>query len=153
MQNPDKPTITLQAVATVHHDVPDDEVSSRRRDIIAEVRVLPRFADGLLGIEAYSHLIILFWMHGAAAGTEPLQLHPRGNPALPLTGVFASRGRSHPNPVGLAVVDLVERRGNSLLVRRLDAWSGTPVIDIKPYDYYDSYDQVRLPAWLQARQG
>ena len=152
MQSDERQAITLQPVATVHHDVPDEEVSRRRRDLIAEVHVLPAFADGLLGIEAYSHLVILFWMHAAPREGEPLQVHPRGDAALPLTGVFASRGRSHPNPLGLAVVDLLERRGNTLRVRRLDAWSGTPVVDIKPYDYYDAYTDLRVPDWLRARQ-
>jgi tRNA-Thr(GGU) m(6)t(6)A37 methyltransferase TsaA len=143
----------FQTIGYVHHQVPDAEVARRRREIVARVAILPHLRDALMGIEAYSHLIVLTWMHRARAAGPPWQTHPRGDPALPLTGVLASRGRNHPNPIGLAVVELLERRDCDLWVRRLDAYSGTPVIDLKPYDHYDVFTELRVPAWLAARPG
>jgi tRNA (Thr-GGU) A37 N-methylase len=81
-----------------------------------------------------------------------IHVHPRGDDALPLTGVLASRGRGHPNPIGLAVVDLCKVDRLRLTVRRLDAYDGTPVLDIKPYDRYDAYTDIRVPEWLRLRQ-
>jgi len=142
----------MQPIGTVHHDVPDEQVPRRRRDIVAEVHIAARYAPALAGIEAYSQLIVLFWMHRAATEDPALLVHPRGDRSLPLTGALATRGRARPNPIGLAVVDLLGRRDNVLTVRRLDAWSGTPVIDVKPYDHYDVCPDPRVPQWLQRRQ-
>lgn len=144
--------LTLNVIGRVSTVVPDDEISRRRRELLSTIEVDPCYADALAGIEAYSQLIILFWMHQAPP-LSALQLHPRGNPAFPLTGVLASRGRAHPNPIGLAVVDLLGREGNALHVRRLDAYDGTPVIDIKPYDHYDVFPDPRVPDWFRDRLG
>ena len=73
--------------------------------------------------------------------------HPRGREDLPLVGVLATRGKARPNPIGLTVVELVERRGNVLKVKGLDAYNGSPILDIKPYDYYDIKEGIRVPAW------
>ncbi|MGE0485388.1 MAG: tRNA (N6-threonylcarbamoyladenosine(37)-N6)-methyltransferase TrmO [Gammaproteobacteria bacterium] len=141
---------TFQPIGHVRTDVADADVPRRRRDIVSTIEVLPRFAEALLGIEAYSHLFVLFWMDRAAPSAA-LTCHPRGNPEIPLTGVLAARGRNHPNPIGLAVVELLEVHGNRLRVRCLDAYDGTPVIDLKPYDDYDRVETPRVPAWFSAR--
>ncbi|MEM0368475.1 MAG: hypothetical protein QXN57_03430 [Desulfurococcaceae archaeon] len=36
-------------------------------------------------------------------------------------------------------------------VRWLDAWTGSPVIDIKPYDYYDIAKNPRIPWWMKEK--
>jgi len=144
-------TISLRPIGFVETDVADEDVPRRRRDMVSEVVLLEHYLDALRGIDDYSHLVILFWMHRAPTGKPTLVSHPRGDPGLPLTGVLASRGRNHPNPIGLAVVELLGRRETRLRVRRLDAYHGTPVIDIKPYDHYDVVSDLREPAWKQAR--
>ena len=145
--------VRLAPIGVVRTDVPDDEVGRRRRTIESDIVLRDDLADALTGIEAYSHLFVLFWMDRAPPATGALVTHPRGDPALPLTGVLAARGRAHPNPIGLAVVELLGRSGTCLRVRRLDAWDGTPVLDIKPYDHYDVFTGLRMPEWLAARPG
>jgi len=143
--------IQLNPIGTVICDVPDDDIGRRRRTLESIIQIDSEYRDALLGIEQYSHLIVLFWMH-RVTGPASMQVHPRGDSALPLTGVLASRGRGHPNPVGLAVVELVDVDGCRLRVRRLDAYDGTPIIDIKPYDHYDACTDIRVPSWFLARQ-
>lgn len=142
--------IPLAPIAYVRTTTPDAEIPRRRRDIVSTVEVMPAYVEALRGIEAYSHLFIVFWMHRASAPTA-LTCHPRGDATLPLTGVLAARGRNHPNPLGLAVVELLARDGAHLTVRRLDAYDGTPVLDIKPYDDYDRVDAPRVPDWFRRR--
>ncbi|MEQ8231975.1 MAG: tRNA (N6-threonylcarbamoyladenosine(37)-N6)-methyltransferase TrmO [Gammaproteobacteria bacterium] len=137
-------------IGHVHTSVPDDDIARRRRELVSVVEILPAYADGLTGIEAYSHLIVLFWMDRATAPAG-MRCHPRGDTTLPEVGVFAARGRNHPNPIGLAVVELLARNDNRLTVRRLDAFDGTPIIDIKPYDHYDSICDPRVPDWFRRR--
>lgn len=144
------PTMAFDPIGYVRCEVPEDAIARQRRTLRATVEVLPQYAAGLDGIEAYSHLIVVFWMHRATPSRE-LHCHPRGDQALEPVGVFAARGRNHPNPLGLAVVELLERRDNRLEVRKLDAFDGTPVIDIKPYDHYDVVHDPRVPEWFRKR--
>ena len=50
-------------------------------------------------------------------------------------GVFATRSPDRPNPISSTIVKLLEIDHNEIIVERLDAIEGTPVIDIKPYSY------------------
>jgi tRNA-Thr(GGU) m(6)t(6)A37 methyltransferase TsaA len=147
---PETDNIQLNPIGLVETDVPNDEISSRRRDIISQIVIFDEYAQALHGLNEYSHVIVIFWMHQTGAFSKSV-VHPRGNPDLPLTGVLASRGRGHPNPIGLAVCDLIKLDGQRLTVRRLDAYHGSPIIDIKPYDSYDSYSDIRIPDWLAQR--
>ncbi len=91
----------------------------------------PAFADGLDGISLGSELVVLTWFH--KAGRDILKVHPRGNPANPLCGVFAARSQNRPNPIGLHRVTVLEmEKPLRLRVGPLEALDGTPIIDIKP---------------------
>lgn len=116
---------------------------------IKEIHLFEEFEPGLEGIEECLHLIILFWLHRLEEKRGALQFKKRGalqfrphlkslvppgkDVALDTHGVFCSRAPIRPNPIGLTVVGLVERRGNILKVKGLDALDGTPVLDIKAY--------------------
>ena len=92
--------------------------------------LLPEFQPGLLCIETYTHLILLYWLDQAGA---PELVFTPPNDSLP-RGAFATRTPRRPNPVGLSVVKLERVAGPGLLeVRFLDCVDGTPLLDIKPY--------------------
>jgi tRNA-Thr(GGU) m(6)t(6)A37 methyltransferase TsaA len=91
--------------------------------------VLPEFAPGLLGIESGAELIVVTWFH--QANRDVLQVHPRRNPANPLTGVFFTRSPDRPNPLGLHRVTVREIDGHQLRIGPMEAIDGTPVVDIK----------------------
>ena len=147
-------SIEIEPIGYVRHQVAEADVARRRRELVSEIEILDRYAPALDGIEDWSHLFVLFWMHKLEVGHPPiLRARPRGRIDLPELGVLASRGRQRPNPIGLAVVELLERRGNVLSVRRLDAFDGTPVIDLKPYDNYDVVQDLRMPAWWRGISG
>jgi len=94
-----------------------------------EVEIFEEYEEGLKDVEGCPHLIVLYWLHKANRGV--LQSHsPRDGK---LHGVFATRSPNRPNPIGLCVAELIERRGRFLKVVGLDAFDGTPLIDIKPY--------------------
>ncbi|MFZ8782963.1 MAG: TrmO family methyltransferase domain-containing protein [Desulfurococcaceae archaeon] len=69
----------------------------------------------------------------------------------PEVGVFATRSPNRPNPIGITVVELLFIEKPIIRVRGLDAWTGTPVLDIKPYDYYDVVKNPRVPWWFKER--
>lgn len=105
------------------------------------------WTKGLRGIEGFSHIIVLFWLHQARK--PELLIHPRGNKLLPKIGFLATRTPHRPNPIGLTVVKLLRRRGRRLWVQGLDAWDGTPILDIKPYTKRDAIRRCRIPAWVR----
>ncbi|MBI4853405.1 MAG: SAM-dependent methyltransferase [Acidobacteria bacterium] len=89
--------------------------------------------DGLDGIEGFSHLEVVFYFH--LINKEKIVVgarHPRNNPNWPKVGILAQRGKNRPNQLGLSIVELIERKNNSLFVLGLDAVDNTPVLDIKP---------------------
>jgi len=114
------------------------------------IRIYPEYCDGLLGLEAYSHIIILYWMHlrDNEKHRRTLRVIPRRHEGAPLTGVFACRSPSRPNPIGLSVVELLRLEDCRLRVRGLDAFKDSPIIDIKPYlPRADSIPDARVPEW------
>lgn len=93
-----------------------------------------RFSDDALrGLDAFSHVEILFHMHRVEpAKIESGARHPRNNPDWPEVGIFAQRGKNRPNQIG-TVCRVLEVAGTRLFVEGLDAVDGTPVLDIKPW--------------------
>lgn len=85
--------------------------------------------DGLLGIRAGDELTILTWLD--RADRDVLQGHPRGDDRNPLTGVFRTRSPHRPNPIGLHEVEVAGIDGARMRVRHLEAFDGTPVVDVK----------------------
>jgi tRNA (adenine37-N6)-methyltransferase len=101
------------------------------------VEIFPQYAEALDDIEGFSHVHLIYWLHRAAeiagsiAGPSPLKVVPFLDDVP--RRVFATRAPVRPNPLGLSIVRLVERRGAELLVEDLDVLDGTPLLDIKPY--------------------
>ena len=95
----------------------------------ARLELIEDYRDGLKGIQAGSEIIVITWLHLANRGV--LQVHPRGNPANPLTGVFLTRSPDRPNPLGLHRARVLAIDGTNLQIGPIEAIDGTPVIDIK----------------------
>ncbi len=141
----------MRPIGYVKTEIPDKDVSKRRAEMVSEIVIADQWQDALTDIEAYSHLFVLFWMHKKSDNVIEQRVHPRGDKNLPLTGVFATRSGNRPNPIGLAVVELLQRKGTHITVRRLDAYDGTPILDLKPYDDYDVFQSIRVPEWWAMR--
>ncbi len=95
----------------------------------AWLEIEPRFAEALLGIEVGHELIVITWFHEARR--DVLQNHPRGDESRPLTGVFYTRSPVRPNPLGLHPVTVREIDGTRVKIGPIEAFHGTPVVDIK----------------------
>jgi tRNA-Thr(GGU) m(6)t(6)A37 methyltransferase TsaA len=88
------------------------------------------FAAARDGLAAGDEVIVLTWLD--RADRDVLEVHPRGDPANPLTGVFATRSPHRPNPLGLHRVTIRAVAGLRLRIGPIEAIDGTPVVDIKP---------------------
>ena len=139
--------MVLKPIARVKNEV--KEIG--RRDwtqVVSELVFDPGLEDALGGLEEFSHVVVLFWMHRASTQHPPTKVHPRGRADLPLVGLFATRTPYRPNPLGMSVVRLLWRKGNVLRVRGLDAIDGTPIVDIKGYFPRDSITDAAVPRWV-----
>ncbi len=120
----------------------------RDRSNVSEIVLREDLTEALDGVEDFSHLFVIFWMHEISKEERrTMKVHPRGRGDMPLLGVFATRTPHRPNPIGLTLVELLEVEGNVVTVRGLDAFDGTPVLDIKPFDYWDMAEDARVPEW------
>ena len=108
----------------------------RGSEATAVVELDERYREGLLGLTGFSHVILLYWMHEAR---RDLIVQTPGHLGAP-RGVFALRSPVRPNPIALAVAELIEIRSDGLVVRYIDCLDGTPLLDIKPY--FASIDAV-----------
>ena len=96
----------------------------------AVIEILPDYVEGLEGIAVGDDVLVLTWLH--LGDRETLRVHPRDDPANPMTGVFATRSADRPNPIGLHRVTVLGIEQRWLRVEGLEAVDGTPVVDIKP---------------------
>jgi tRNA (adenine37-N6)-methyltransferase len=138
--------IALSPIGYVKTEAVGNEVKDKSgvSEIVLDNKLIP----ALDGITDFSHVFVIFWMSQIPEDKRLiLKVHPRGRLDMPLLGAFATRTNLRPNPIGLTLVELLNVEGPILTVRGLDAFDGTPVLDIKPFDYWDISEKPRVPEW------
>ena len=122
----------VKPIGVVHSSVKEPRKENWQA-LESTIVVQDEWAGALDGLEAFSHIIVIYWMHLVSQELRRMttHVHPRGDPQIPLQGVLATR-----SPV--------------LHLRGLDAIDGTPVLDLKPYlSYYDGVAESTVPDWAQ----
>jgi tRNA (adenine37-N6)-methyltransferase len=141
--------INLQAVAYVKNSrtAPIDDHWEAIVSTIELADDIP--TEAFEGIELFSHLDIIFHFDKAASQDITFAAHPRGNLNYPKMGIFAQRKKDRPNRIGLCTVRLLRHEGRRLIVSRLDAIDGSPILDIKPVfsDFLPQGD-IQQPDWV-----
>ena len=130
--------------------VKTDAVGDALKDksAVSQIELKAELVNGLSGIQDFSHLFVIYHLDQVTnEQRKTLRVHPRGRTDLPLTGVFATRTMMRPNPIALTLVELLKVEDNILTVKGLDAYDGTPVLDIKPYDTWDCVENPKVPDW------
>lgn len=135
--------VTLSAIGNVQNDVDKPRPRGWER-VTSKIVVYPEHLPRLLGLEGYSHVIVVFYMDLAVDAPEkPAQLTLENGHRY---GVFATRSQLRPNHLGVSVVELRAIESDTLTVKGLDAINGTPVLDIKPYlPEYDAVPTATIP--------
>ncbi len=149
--------IVLKPIGVVHVDLSDEEVKKAWSGVEGIVEVFPEYGEGLEGIEEFSHIILLTFLHKSVGEKRKvLRVRPRRLKRfgiriddIPLVGVFCTDSPHRPNPIGLSIVELIERNGRFLRVRGLDVFDGTPVLDIKAYTRDRCITGIREPWWVK----
>lgn len=147
-------TINLHPIGVVRNEAVTHE-DRQWEDMTSRIVLFDQYLSGLEGIDAFSHIIVIYWMHRLEeAERRAIRVHPFRRSDLPFVGVFATRSPARPNPLGLTVVRLVTKQDNELTVKGLDALDGSPVIDIKPYlAIGDCYPDATGAEWVARGRG
>ncbi|MBR6021869.1 MAG: SAM-dependent methyltransferase [Kiritimatiellae bacterium] len=114
----------------------------------------PEFRKGLKGLSGFSHVQVLWWMDGCdnpkdrktLAETKPYAKGPAE------IGVFALRSPERPNPIAVSAagVERVDEEAGTVVLGYIDAFSGSPVLDLKPYTpSLDRVENPSTPGWCR----
>jgi tRNA-Thr(GGU) m(6)t(6)A37 methyltransferase TsaA len=141
----------MQPIGFIHSPFTDKDktpIQPTRSIASGYVKVFPEFIEGLLDLEGFSHIILLYVFH--QSGGYTLRVKPFLDDQL--HGLFATRYPNRPNPIGLSIVKLLARRENILDIDGVDMLDGTPLLDIKPYvpEFDNIYSDART-GWYTHR--
>ena len=124
----------LRQIATVFNGM--TETVADWNKVSSKLVFEKEYVNSLCRLDKLKRIWVIFGFH-RHRGWSPM-VRPRYANDEPLVGVFASRGVQRPNKLGLTLVDLVNVKGNTVTVKGLDAFDGSPVYDLKNYD--EDYD-------------
>ena len=117
-----------------------------------KIEIFSRYQAALEHLEdGFTHVVLLWWAHQNDNPTSRsvLKGKPPGHPA-PVMGVFATRSPHRPNPIMLTVVRLLEVTSTGIVVKKFEAFEGTPLLDIKPYlPNSDCFINAKVPAYFE----
>lgn len=141
--------LIYQPIGVIHSPLTSREGAPIQGGLAPEVQgrveIFPEYEDGLLDLEDFSHIILLYHFHlskGYKLKAMPFIENVEH-------GVFAIRAPRRPNPIGMSVVRLEKRDGRFLHVAELDILDQTPLLDIKPYvPAFDHRSEARC-GWLE----
>ena len=142
--------IVMRSIGIIHTPFTEKDqtpIQPSRSQAVGSVEVYPEFEDGLQDIESFSHIYLLYVFHrsyGYSLKIKPFLDHQ-------LRGLFSTRYPCRPNPIGISIVQLLNREGNSLSVMGVDILNNTPLLDIKPYvPEFDVRTEVQT-GWYETR--
>jgi tRNA-Thr(GGU) m(6)t(6)A37 methyltransferase TsaA len=109
-----------------------------------EVQLNDKYKDALLEVDNFSHLIVVWWgsKYDKYRDQVDMQMKPPYAPNV-LTGLFATRSPVRPNPINLTVckIQKVDHKNGTVTINQIDAFDGTPVLDLKVY--FPSCDRIK----------
>jgi tRNA-Thr(GGU) m(6)t(6)A37 methyltransferase TsaA len=120
---------------------------SSAKDVEGSVEIYSEYRKGLLDLEGFSHIILLYHCHLVKGWS--LNVRPYLDDVE--RGLFATRAPARPNSIGLSIVNLIKIGGEKLFIKGIDIVDGTPLLDIKPYvPDFDHRERVRI-GWLKSK--
>ncbi len=129
-------TITLTPIGTI-----------QQRDHRPAIVLAPPYTPALQGLAGCGHVQVLWWADRCDNPADRRTLvetrpYKRGPARL---GVFALRSPERPNPIAVsnAPVAAVDEAAGIVFLHYIDAFPGTPVLDLKPYT--PSLDRIERP--------
>ncbi len=127
------PQIKYKPIGIIHSPFKEPKGTpiqpSGAKGINGTVEIFLEYAQGIKDLEGFSHIILIYHFH--LSKKSSLKVKPYLDDEV--HGVFAMRGPSRPNPIGISAVRLLRVEGTTLHIQDVDIVDGTPLLDIKPY--------------------
>ncbi len=149
--------VSFNPIGVVRVNMSDELVKESLEGVEGYIEVFEEYADGLEGIDGFTHLIIIAYLD-KVTDEQRRTLKVRHKRLLklgidlrdlPEVGVFCTDSPHRPNPIALTIVQLIRRDGRKLYVKNLDLFDGTPILDIKPYTLDRVITDVGFPEWYR----
>ena len=115
------------------------------------IEVFEEYREALLRLDDFSHITVCYWFHenDTPEKRKTMQVHPRKNTQNPLSGVFATHSPLRPNLIAISICKILSIKGTTIFIEKIDAFDGSPVIDIKCYiPSSELGSDIRLPDWV-----
>jgi len=141
--------IPIGLIHTPFTEIDTIPIQSSRSEILGSVEVFSEFAQGMQGIEGFSHIFLVYVFHQVGKSIS-LSVQPFLDDQA--QGVFATRYPIRPNCIGFSVVQLISKDNNILFFKGADMLNGTPLLDIKPYIPDFDVFSVEKTGWYQNRK-
>ncbi len=122
-----------------------------KQDKGARIEIDSQYKEALVGLNQFSHIHVFYWFdrNDTPEKRAVLQVHPRGNKKIPLTGVFATRAPVRPNLIAMSTCKIISIEDCTIGVDSIDALDKSPVIDIKPYiPASELILDAKVPDWV-----
>lgn len=123
----------------------------QKQDENVWIEIYEKYNEALLGLDKFSHITVCYWFHenDTPEKRNVMQVHPRKNKENPLSGVFATHSPLRPNLIAISICKILTIEGNTIHIDKIDAFDGSPVIDIKCFIPSRALKpDIRLPDWV-----
>lgn len=123
----------------------------QKQDENVWIEIYEKYNEALLGLDKFSHITVCYWFHenDTPEKRNVMQVHPRKNKENPLSGVFATHSPLRPNLIAISICKILSIEGNTIHIDKIDAFDGSPVIDIKCFiPSIALKSDIRLPDWV-----
>jgi tRNA-Thr(GGU) m(6)t(6)A37 methyltransferase TsaA len=131
--NQEKMVIEYHPIGEFHTDLTPQTGAPRQGilqpEINGVIEIYEEFHEALEDLDQCEYIIVLYHLHLS----KPW--HPKVRPphSTRVLGLFATRSPNRPNPIGMSVIRIHRIENGRIHVRGIDAFDGTPVLDIKPW--------------------
>jgi len=125
----------------------------RRMDEDVTLEIQDPYRPALRRLEEFSHVMVFWWAdrHDNEKSRSMMETKPP-YARQESVGVFATRAEYRPNPVAMTTCEIreVDREKGIVRVVNIDAYDGTPIVDLKAYfPVCDRVEDVRVPKWAE----
>ena len=130
-----KTAIVYSPIGVIHSSF-TPETGAPRQGILmpetaAEIEIFKSYREALQSLDLFEYIIVIYHFD-RVSGWKNHATPPASNPEHDF-GLFCTRTPRRPNPIGMSVVKLDSIRNGMLYIKGIDAFDGSPVLDIKPY--------------------
>lgn len=134
-QEAKKQQVTYNPIGVFHTDYTLETGAPRQGilmpDVKGKIEIYAEYKNALKSLELFEYIIVIYHFDKAGKWKDIVK-PPSSNPELTF-GLFATRSPNRPNSIGIATIKLEKVENGILYVSGVDAFDGTPVLDIKPY--------------------